>query len=478
MENRTYHQIIALFGLLTFTLLGGCAPTETPPTAAPIVADLTPTPTAMFVVPASTSPPATPISAPTPAPATPSPTALAREGDTLPSLSPVASPTPGAPVALFVVPCVTGPGKLPLQSDPGSSFATVKTLAAGTPFLAFKTYADAELWLQVQTQGQEMGWVNANDVTCQGDLSRLPLAEGSAPAPFASPSPTASPTLASPTPRLSPTPALPTFTPPPPATPTLPPPSPANWRGEYYDNPNLAGQPVLVRDDPALDFNWGGGSPGPGVPTDNFSARWTRSFQFEDGDYRFLADVDDGVKLYLDGWLVIDEWNTNPYVLHSGVFADIKAGPHTLTVEFFEAAGDAHLKVWFEKTLVSGNKWVGEYYNNPDFRDAAVLVREDEDIDFDWDNDEPAPGMNDDFSVRWQRTVNLEAGDYEFTVRLAEEDRVKVFLDNWLILEEDSDHGGTVSAIFKDVGAGAHTLRVEYQDFSDDASIEVNWSRD
>jgi hypothetical protein len=254
----------------------------------------------------------------------------------------------------------------------------------------------------------------------------------------------------------------------------------AGWRGEYYNNPNLAGQPVLIRDDPALDFNWGAASPDSNVPVDNFSVRWTRPFEFtEGGDYRFVADVDDGVKLYLDGWLVIDEWNMNPYVLHSGVFADIKPGIHTLVVEYFEAAGDAHIKVWFEKTIAPGNKWVGAYYNNPDFRDTPFLVREDDDLAFDWGDDEPASGMHDDnFSVRWQRTVVLEAGDYDFEVELAEEDRVKVFLDDWLIIEEDSENGGTVTATFKDVGAGLHTIRVEYQDFSDQASIEVNWDRD
>jgi hypothetical protein len=324
------------------------------------------------------------------------------------------------------------------------------------------------LWLLVQTKQPETGWVSANALVCQGDLLRLSPAEGVS-------LPTPSTPAVIPTPR----PPKPTPTPQPPASPTLPPPSPASWRGEYYANPNLAGQPALVRDDPALDFNWAAGSPGPEVPADNFSVRWTRPFEFaEEGDYRFFADVDDGVKLSVDGWLVIDEWNTNPYVLHSGVFADIKPGPHTLTVEFFEAAGDAHVKVWFEKTLVSADKWVGEYYNNPDFRDAAVLVREDEDIDFDWDDDEPVSGMNDDFSVRWQRSVNLKAGDYEFKARLAKDDRVKIFLDEWLILEENSDDGGTVTATFKNVGEGQHIIKVEYQDFSDEAGIEVDWSRD
>ncbi len=483
MENKAYQQFVANIWLalsLAVILLTGCSPAETPPTAVPVVTELTATPTAPADVTAiaftpSTSPlstpppsrtatpaPTKPTAGPTPT-ATPSPDSFIREGDTLSSLSPIASPTSGTPSIVFVVSCVVGPDALQLRSGPDASYDTFKTLPAGTALFALKYYNANGLWLLVETRQHEAGWVNATAVSCRGDLSRLPIAEG----------------ISAPPPAASPTPAAPTPTPVPAASPTLPAPSLASWRGEYYANPNLAGEPVLIRDDPALDFNWISDSPGPNIPADNFSVRWTRPFEFaEEGDYRFLADVDDGVKLYLDGWLVIDEWNTNPYVLHSGVFADIKPGVHTLTVEYFEAGGEAHIKVWFEKTIVSGDKWVGEYYNNPDFRDAPFLVREDDDLDFDWGDDEPASGMNDDnFSVRWQRTVVLDGGDYDFEAQLAEEDRVKIYLDNWLIIEEDSENGGTVTGSFKDVGAGTHTIKVEYQEYSGEARIEVDWDR-
>ena len=80
--------------------------------------------------------------------------------------------------------------------------------------------------------------------------------------------------------------------------------------------------------------------------------------------------------------------------------------------------------------------------------------------------------------MRWQRTVTLKEGDYDFEAKLAEEDRVKIYLDNWLIIEKDSRNGGTVTGSFKDVGAGSHTIRVEYQDYSGEASLEVDWHKD
>ena len=50
-----------------------------------------------------------------------------------------------------------------------------------------------------------------------------------------------------------------------------------SWYAEYYPNRDLAGGPALTRYEGSLNFDWGHGSPGPGIPNDNFSARFTRS---------------------------------------------------------------------------------------------------------------------------------------------------------------------------------------------------------
>lgn len=481
MRNKLYQPFVIPIRLglyLAVILLTACSPAEIPATATPGATASTATPT--VPTPAATTapatdvvPPSTPMPSPTATPTTPTPEASSRQDDTLPSGSPTALPPPGTPSAATGVVCVVGSAGVQLRSGPDANYASTGTLAAGTVLSALKTYDEVDdLWVLVETRQQETGWIDAAAAFCQDGVSRLPKAVGvDGPSPTASPLaavPTASPTLPGPTPAPVPT-----------ASPTLPAPSLTSWRGEYYDNPNLEGKPVLVRDDPTLDFNWGAASPGPNVPADYFSVRWTRPFEFtEEGDYRFMADVDDGVKLYLDGWLIIDEWNTNPYMLHSGAFGDIKPGVHTIIVEYFEAEGEAHIKVWSEKTIVSFDKWVGEYYNNPDFRDAPFLVREDDDLDFDWDDDEPVAGMNNDhFSVRWHRAVRLKEGDYEFRAKLAEDDRVRIYLDNWLVLGEDSDNGGTSEGLFDDVGAGMHTITVEYQDYGGEAGIEVDWDR-
>ena len=81
-----------------------------------------------------------------------------------------------------------------------------------------------------------------------------------------------------------------------------------DWKGEYWSNPTLSGGPALVRNDTTVDFNWGTGAPAAGLPVDHLSARWSRWVTFTPGTYRFSARADDGIRAYVDGQRVVDQW--------------------------------------------------------------------------------------------------------------------------------------------------------------------------
>ena len=118
------------------------------------------------------------------------------------------------------------------------------------------------------------------------------------------------------------------------------------WRGEYFCNPGLEGEPALVRGDAHIDFHWGAGSPAPAIPADGFSARWTLSTQLS-GLYRFHAQADDGVRLWVDDQLLINEWHDADNRQYGVDWA--LSGEHIVRVEYYEHAGDASIKVWWEK---------------------------------------------------------------------------------------------------------------------------------
>ncbi|MFH1086247.1 MAG: PA14 domain-containing protein, partial [Chloroflexota bacterium] len=107
---------------------------------------------------------------------------------------------------------------------------------------------------------------------------------------------------------------------------------PGTWYGEYFPNRNLEGAPAFARYDAEVAFDWREGSPGSGVPNNDFSVRWTRVVNLEGGRYRFTAHADDGVRVYLNGNLLIDEWREAPgqsYVRE----IDLAAGSHRLVGE-------------------------------------------------------------------------------------------------------------------------------------------------
>lgn len=80
------------------------------------------------------------------------------------------------------------------------------------------------------------------------------------------------------------------------------------WQAYYWTNPNLTGDPQVQTVADRINFNWGTGGPGGGIPADNFSARWTRTVDLAAGRYRFTATSDDGIRVWVDGTLVIDQW--------------------------------------------------------------------------------------------------------------------------------------------------------------------------
>jgi hypothetical protein len=258
-------------------------------------------------------------------------------------------------------------------------------------------------------------------------------------------------------------------------TPTTPPvPSVNNWRGEYYNNRDLSGVPTVVRDDAEINFDWGTGGPSVNLPVDSFSARWSRTLSFSGGTYRFYALSDDGVRVWLDGELIINQWHDASGTTYTAE-RSLSTAAHSLRIEYYENGGNAKILVWWER-LGDFPQWRGTYFPNTSLSGVAPLVRNDSDINFDWGRAAPAPGLPvDGFSVRWTRSLLFEEGLYRF--HAAVDDGVRIYVDDALAVNAWQDGGRREVTGDYRMSPGYHTVRVEYYERGGDASIQVWWER-
>jgi beta-glucosidase len=80
--------------------------------------------------------------------------------------------------------------------------------------------------------------------------------------------------------------------------------------GEYFNNMELGGPPVLTRIDKIVDFSWDQSSPDPAVKADTFSVRWTgKLVPPKSGTYTLVVTGDDGYRFFIDGKKIIENWN-------------------------------------------------------------------------------------------------------------------------------------------------------------------------
>ncbi|WP_437826565.1 PA14 domain-containing protein [Sorangium sp. So ce1153] len=118
-------------------------------------------------------------------------------------------------------------------------------------------------------------------------------------------------------------------------------------RGEYFSNTSLSGTP-LVRTDPAVNFDWGSGSPAGSIPADDFSVRWTGEVEPRYSEtYTFSTLSDDGVRLWVNGALLIDNWTPHSPTLDSATISLAAGQRYDLKLEYFESSVDAVSKLYW-----------------------------------------------------------------------------------------------------------------------------------
>jgi glucose/arabinose dehydrogenase len=123
------------------------------------------------------------------------------------------------------------------------------------------------------------------------------------------------------------------------------------YTAQYFNNMTLSGQPVLTRCEDTINNDWGTGSPAPEVNPDSFSARWTQDVDFAPGTYTFSATTDDGMRVYVDGNAVIDQWHDQTSATTYTADVPLSGGTHHIRVEYYENANNAVAKMSWQLKL-------------------------------------------------------------------------------------------------------------------------------
>jgi hypothetical protein len=120
--------------------------------------------------------------------------------------------------------------------------------------------------------------------------------------------------------------------------------------GEYFNTVTLT-SPAGTRVDATVNFpqDWGSAPPGTAVaPDDRFSVRWTGFVETSPGgSWTFYTTSNDGVRLWIDDMLVIDNWTTHA-VTENSATVSLTSGWHAIRLEYFQQAGIAEMTLAFQ----------------------------------------------------------------------------------------------------------------------------------
>jgi hypothetical protein len=256
-------------------------------------------------------------------------------------------------------------------------------------------------------------------------------------------------------------------------------------QGTYYDNQDFSGKSIS-RVDRQINFNWSNGSPDAAIAADSWSTRWTGQVQAQyDQTYTFHTRSDDGVRLWVNGQLLIDQWKGQSPTEYSGSI-DLKAGQrYDIKLEYLEVMGAAEVQLswsspWTPRQLIpqsqlysttapisdvpapvptptpipsptpapggtvvgTGSGLAAIYYDNQDFSGKSIS-RVDPQVNFDWGNGSPDAAIAPDtFSARWTGQVQAQKSE-TYTFYAQADDGVRLWVNGQLLADGWKNQGPT-----------------------------------
>ncbi|MFF7335041.1 glycoside hydrolase family 3 C-terminal domain-containing protein [Streptomyces sp. NPDC008150] len=136
--------------------------------------------------------------------------------------------------------------------------------------------------------------------------------------------------------------------------------------GTYYNNTTLSGTPVLTKNISTLDEDWNGGSPGSGVNSTNWSAKWTGTLKAPaSGVYTFATTSDDGSRVTVDGKRIVDQWGDQQETTRSASVKLTAGQSVPVEIDYYNKSGGSGLTF----------SWTPADYSTSAIRSAVDLAK-------------------------------------------------------------------------------------------------------
>lgn len=235
--------------------------------------------------------------------------------------------------------------------------------------------------------------------------------------------------------------------------------------GEYFDDAAFT-QLVARKVDPKIDYFWGYSLPHPSMTKDqsnDYSVRWKGFLQAPyTGEYTLSANVDENVRVSVNGTKIIDSWTNRPVADVQGKYR-LQAGyKMPIEIEYANTAGPGGIRLYWSNRSVpamlfsriveskylypadtptrtavgTGTGLRGSYYHDKDLSELAFR-HANEPVNFQWGTSAPLPQEADHFqasrigpdffSAQWEGVVQpRSSGDYTFVTKADDGVRLRV----------------------------------------------------
>ena len=258
--------------------------------------------------------------------------------------------------------------------------------------------------------------------------------------------------------------------------------------GEYYTAEDLTGL-ALLRTDSTVNFNWGPAAPVPQQPPDHFSVRWIGKLQARHaGAHLFHILSDGGVRLWVDGRLLIDRWTSRALQEDAATISLLPGKYYDIVMEYYDDVGDAVARLFW--TQPGGTKEIipqsqfyssikglrGNYYSGTNLS-TLLFSRIDPTVNFSWTNSSPDPVLLPGaFSVRWTGKVRAkQGGTYSFST--LSDDGVRLYVGGQNLINNWTVHPATLNSSNITLSAGQlYSVTLEYFDAGGDAAAVLLWT--